>query len=91
MYLIGRLFFVVQIQIHRERIMKINISTIENNNALSEIQSSTANEIIGGETTATVEWNSLTVGETSGQDLVVERFYAVPNQTDLVFTWNGWS
>ena len=71
--------------------MKINISTIENENALSEIKSSAANEIVGGETNATVFWNSQSAGENSGQDLVVEEFYALPGATNLRFAWRGWS
>lgn len=73
--------------------MKINISTIENENgnALSEVKASAANAIVGGETTARFDWNSLTVGPTSGQALRVNRAYVLPNSTDLNFNWFGWS
>ena len=71
--------------------MKINISTIENNNAISEVNSSAANEIVGGETNATVFWNSRTSGKDSGQNLVVEEFYALPGATNIKFAWQGWS
>ena len=63
--------------------MKINISTIKNENALSEIRSSAANKIIGGENTATVDCNSQTTGETSRPDLIVEKFYVHPGETDI--------
>lgn len=71
--------------------MKINISTIENETILSEVKASAASGIIGGETNATVFWNSQTAGKTSGQVLDVKEFYVLPKATNLKFNWTGWS
>lgn len=71
--------------------MKINISAIENDKALSEVKTSAANEIVGGETNATVLWNSQSAGENSGQALQVNEFYALPGATKINFAWTGWS
>ena len=71
--------------------MKIDISVIENNNPISEVQTTTASGIIGGETNATVFWNSRTAGKDSGQILDVKEFYVLPGETNIKFNWTGWS
>lgn len=71
--------------------MKITITTIKDENALSEVEAITGDKVIGGETNASVKWNSQTVGGDSGQDLVVNDFYALPGGTKISFDWTGWS
>ena len=71
--------------------MKINISTIENNSAISEVQSMDANGIIGGETNISLEWNSRTSGEDSGQDVKFTEIYALPGGTQISFSGDWWS
>lgn len=71
--------------------MKINISTIENESTLSEVKAAAASEITGGETNATVLWNSQTAGKNSGQALQVNEFYALQGATKINFAWTGWS
>ena len=71
--------------------MKINISTIKNNDALSEVKAATANEIIGGETNISLEWNSRTAGPDSGQDVKFTEIYALQGGTQISFSGTWWS
>lgn len=78
--------------------MKINISTIENQNAVSEVQTTTANKVIGGSTLVEVNYQGIVNGynpwqkidlQTNSQDISIDGDGNGIGTTNVAFNWSG--
>ena len=71
--------------------MKINISAIENENAISEVQASAGEKVIGGLTTNRISYIGTTSGEGSGQEIDINTGDTNSNGTSLQIDWRAWA
>jgi hypothetical protein len=78
--------------------VKINISTIENETAISEVQNAAASQIVGGSTLVEVNYNGIVNGynpwqkidlQTNSQDVSIDSEGNGIGTTAVTFNWSG--
>lgn len=78
--------------------MKINISTIENENAISEVKATAADRVVGGRTLVEVDyignvngfnpWQTISL-ESNSNDVSIDDNGDGIGTTNVQFTWRG--
>jgi hypothetical protein len=78
--------------------VKINISTIENETAISEVQAAAANQVVGGSTLVEVNYTGIVNGynpwqtidlNTNSQDISIDSDGNGIGTTAVTFKWAG--
>ncbi|MEN9517735.1 MAG: hypothetical protein RLZZ381_323 [Cyanobacteriota bacterium] len=78
--------------------MKINISTIENETAISDVQTAAANQVVGGSTLVEVDYTGIVNGynpwqkinlNTNSQDITIDEEGNGIGTTNVTFDWSG--
>jgi hypothetical protein len=78
--------------------MKINISTIENETAISDVQTAAANQIVGGSTLVEVNYTGIVNGynpwqdadlNTNSEDISIDSEGNGIGTTAVTFNWSG--
>ena len=78
--------------------MKIDISAIENKNALSEVKAATANGVVGGRTLVEVDYQGIVNGfnpwqkidlTTNSNDISIDSNGDGIGTTNVTFSWSG--
>jgi hypothetical protein len=78
--------------------VKINISSIKNQNSISEVQTVTASKVIGGSTLVEVNYQGIVNGynpwqkinlQTNSQDVSLDENGNGIGTTNVAFNWSG--